>query len=66
LRLAHQNGVSQQRIGSATGIAQGHISDIMTGRRQVTSLQIFERIADGFAMPDDARMLLGLAPKKTR
>ncbi|MGH3157332.1 MAG: helix-turn-helix domain-containing protein [Streptosporangiaceae bacterium] len=66
LRLARQHGVSQQRIGSATGIAQSRISDIMTGGRQVTSLQIFEMIADGFAMPDDARVLLGLAPKQTR
>ena len=29
LRLAHQNGVSQQHVSSATGIAQGHISDII-------------------------------------
>jgi hypothetical protein len=31
--------------------------------RQVTALQTFERTADGLTMPDDARMLLGLAPK---
>src|SRR5262249_12857366 len=29
----------------------------------VTTLEVFERIADGIVMPDDARILLGLAPK---
>lgn len=28
----------------------------------MAALDLFERIADGLAMPDDARMLLGLAP----
>ncbi|MGH3905858.1 MAG: hypothetical protein ACRDTE_17005 [Pseudonocardiaceae bacterium] len=28
----------------------------------VTALEVFERIADGLSMPDDARILLGLAP----
>jgi transcriptional regulator with XRE-family HTH domain len=66
LRLAHQHGASQQRMGSATGMTQSHISDIMTGMREVTSLQVLERFADGLVMPDDARMLLGLAPRQTR
>ena len=63
LQLTRQHGASQQRIGSATGMAQSRISDIMTGIRQVTALQTFEKIADGLTMPDNARMLLGLAPK---
>jgi len=30
--------------------------------RTVTILELFERIAHGLGIPDDARMLLGLAP----
>lgn len=56
-------GASQSRIATATGILQGRVSEIMGGGRVVTTLELFERIADGFGMPDDARMLLGLAPK---
>jgi len=36
----------------------------MTGRRQVTELELMERIADGLGMPDHARMTLGLAPTR--
>jgi hypothetical protein len=39
------------------------VSEILKGARTVTALDLFERIADGLAMPDDARMLLGLAPQ---
>lgn len=56
-------GASQSRIATATGILQGRVSEIMRGGRAVTTLELFERIADGLGMPDDARMLLGLAPR---
>jgi hypothetical protein len=29
----------------------------------LTTLELFERIADGLAIPDDGRILLGLAPQ---
>src|SRR5262245_4604032 len=35
----------------------------MNGKRQVTAIDVLERIADGLAMPDLARMRLGLAPR---
>lgn len=38
------------------------MSEILRGSRTVTALESFERIAAGLDMPDDARMLLGLAP----
>jgi hypothetical protein len=57
-------GASQGRIAAATGLLQGRVSEIIKGTRTVTSLELFERIADGLAMPDDARMLLGLAPRR--
>lgn len=61
-RLLNRAGVSQTRIGTATGNAQGRISDIIHGKYQVKTVDSFIRIADGLAMPDDARMTLGLAP----
>ncbi|MDT0332005.1 helix-turn-helix transcriptional regulator [Nocardiopsis lambiniae] len=63
LRLAQAHGASQTRIASATGIAQGRVSEILSGKRTVGSLQLIERIADGLGMPDHARILFGLAPR---
>jgi len=63
LHLAQQYaGASQHRIANATGILQGRVSEILKGSRQVTALEVFERIADGLNMPDHARVVLGLAP----
>lgn len=63
LRLAQRYGrVSQVRLANATGIAQGRVNEIVNGRRRVVTLDVFERIADGLSMPDEARMLAGLAP----
>lgn len=56
-------GASQSRIAVATGLLQGRVSEIIRGSRTVTTLELFQRIADGLDMPDDARMLLGLAPR---
>lgn len=54
-------GASQARIGVATGMAQARVNEIINGRRRVGRLDVYERIADGLHMPDDARHLLGLA-----
>ncbi|MGH4017560.1 MAG: helix-turn-helix domain-containing protein [Pseudonocardiaceae bacterium] len=62
-RLAQRyGGVSQSQLAVATGLLQGRISEIIKGTRMVTTLEVFERIADGLGMPDEARILLGLAP----
>ncbi|WP_198152793.1 helix-turn-helix domain-containing protein [Pseudofrankia sp. DC12] len=58
-------GASQSRIGAATGFSQGRVSAIMNGTGLVEKLQVFERIADGLGMPDQARITLGLAPVLT-
>jgi transcriptional regulator with XRE-family HTH domain len=64
LRYAqHYTGASQGRLATAFGMAQGRVNEILNRRRAVASLDVFERIADGLAMPDDIRMLLGLAPR---
>jgi transcriptional regulator with XRE-family HTH domain len=63
LQAAQQySGASQSRIAAATGVLQGRVSEIIHRTRTVTTLELFERIAHGLGMPDDARMLLGLAP----
>nr|GLJ83713.1 hypothetical protein GCM10017588_24410 [Microbispora rosea subsp. aerata] len=63
-RLVRQyGGLSQTAIGGLTGYSQGKVSAIMSGNQQVTALEVFERIADGLNMPDQARMALGLAPR---
>ncbi|HEV2371854.1 MAG TPA: helix-turn-helix transcriptional regulator [Streptosporangiaceae bacterium] len=56
-------GASQARLALSTGISQGRVNEIVNGRRAVTTLDVFERVADGLGMPDDARVLLGLAPR---
>ena len=62
--VQHHSGASQARIGTATGMNQGRVNEIINGRREVSRLDVFERIADGLSMPDDARRLLGLAPQR--
>jgi Helix-turn-helix domain len=55
-------GASQTDIGMLVGIPQPHISGIEHGKRLVTSLDLFERFADGLGIP---RHLLGLAETTT-
>lgn len=67
LKLAQQyTGASQARLASAIGIGQGRLNELINRRREVTTLDMFERVADGLNMPDAARMLLGLAPAGAR
>ncbi len=61
--LSRHTGASQTRIGTATGLSQGTVCLIMNDERAVGALDVFERIADGLAMPDQARVRLGLAPR---
>jgi transcriptional regulator with XRE-family HTH domain len=61
--FARKYGISQQRIAANIGFAQGRISEIMTGKRQITSFAMVERVANAFEMPDRARMIFGLAPR---
>jgi transcriptional regulator with XRE-family HTH domain len=60
--LRQYAGASQTRIGIACGLTQGKVSAIMSGSHRVTTLDVFERIADGLGMPPEARLALGLAP----
>jgi transcriptional regulator with XRE-family HTH domain len=60
--LRQYAGISQSRIGVATGNAQGRISEIANGKYQVRTIASLTRIANGLSMPAPARAALGLAP----
>ena len=63
-RLVRQYaGASQTQIAIACGTTQPKVSDIMRDIQKVEELAVFERIADGLAMPDIARADLGLAAR---
>jgi len=51
-------GATQTQIATACEVPQSHISHILRGKRQVTSLDMYERFARGLDIP---RALLGLA-----
>ncbi|MEV6574880.1 helix-turn-helix transcriptional regulator [Streptomyces sp. NPDC051577] len=55
------SGASQARIATAVGMTQARVNEIINGRRAVSRLDVYERIAEGLTMPDDTRHLLGLA-----
>ncbi|MGQ0777500.1 MAG: helix-turn-helix domain-containing protein, partial [Pseudonocardiales bacterium] len=61
--LNKHTGASQTQIGTATGMSQGSVCIIMNDKRVVSAIDVLERIADGLAMPDTARLRLGLAPR---
>ena len=60
--LRQRAGLSQTRIGAATGNAQGRVSEIINSKYEVRSITSLTRIADGLGMPGPARSALGLAP----
>ncbi|WP_045875077.1 helix-turn-helix transcriptional regulator [Pseudofrankia sp. DC12] len=51
-------GATQTQIATLCEVPQSHISHILRGKRQVTSLDMYERFANGLDIP---RALLGLA-----
>ncbi|MBO1415431.1 helix-turn-helix transcriptional regulator [Streptomyces sp. FH025] len=61
--VQHHSGASQARLAVQVGMTQGRVNEIINGRRLITKLDVFERIADGLNLPDDARRLIGLAPR---
>jgi hypothetical protein len=58
--LTRNTGASQTRIGTATGMPQGTVCLILNDKRVVSAIDVLERIADGLALPDEARLRLGL------
>ncbi|MEV4072254.1 hypothetical protein [Nonomuraea fuscirosea] len=61
--LAKTHGATQTRLAIATGMTQGRVSEVMRGVRTITAMEKYERVAEGLGMPDEARMMFGLAPQ---
>ncbi|GLF98757.1 helix-turn-helix domain-containing protein [Streptomyces yaizuensis] len=63
-RVQQYSGASQAQIAAAVGMTAARVSEIVNGRREVSRLDVYERIADGLSMPDRARHLVGLALRR--
>ncbi|MER5489362.1 helix-turn-helix transcriptional regulator, partial [Streptomyces sp. NPDC002812] len=44
-------GLSQTKLGERVGLVQPEVSNIERGRRQVTSVEVRQRIVDGLRVP---------------
>lgn len=64
LRIFRKYGITQGRVASLTGIAQGRLSEYKSGKRIPKGASTFEAFADGLDMPAPARRAMGLAPKR--
>ena len=64
--LNEQVNLSQIRIGTAVDLSQGRVGEVIRGTRRIAGLHVFQRIADGLGMPDDARLMLGVSPLPAR
>ncbi|WP_331771220.1 helix-turn-helix domain-containing protein (plasmid) [Embleya sp. NBC_00888] len=61
LDAANGFGISQTRIANLTLMEQSEVSRIKQGNRTVAAIDVLERIALAFGMPNSARNALGLA-----
>jgi transcriptional regulator with XRE-family HTH domain/tetratricopeptide (TPR) repeat protein len=50
--VQHEANASQTQIGIAIGMSQPQVSEILSGARRVVSIDVLNRIAEGFGMPD--------------
>jgi transcriptional regulator with XRE-family HTH domain len=57
-------GASQTQMGMVTGLSQAQVSEIMSRKRQVTTIDVLARIVEGFGIPDPARTVLLLGSRK--
>ncbi|NUO61270.1 MAG: helix-turn-helix domain-containing protein [Hamadaea sp.] len=56
--VQRETGVTQTRLGVAVGLSQAQVSEVMSGSRRVSSVDVLARIAEGLAMPVAARSAL--------
>jgi hypothetical protein len=57
-------GASQTQMGMVTGLSQVQVSEIMSRKRQVSTIEVLARIVEGFGIPDPARTVLLLGSRK--
>ena len=53
-------GLTQGQIAGLTGIAQGRLSEWVTGKRSPKAVTTFQKFANGVGLPSAARRALGL------
>ncbi|MEU4691899.1 DUF5919 domain-containing protein [Actinoplanes sp. NPDC023714] len=61
--VQRETGVSQSHLGVATGLSQAQVSEIISGARRVSSIDVLTRISTGLGMPGGARMTLLLGER---
>ncbi|MEV0455416.1 inositol monophosphatase family protein [Catellatospora methionotrophica] len=57
-------GANQTQLGSAVGLSQAQVSEIMSGSRRVTSVDVLSRIVAAFEIPEPARSTLFLGARQ--
>lgn len=62
--LQKATGATQTQIGTATGLSQAQVSEVMSGARKVTSIDVMARIVGGFHIPEPARTTLFLGERQ--
>lgn len=58
--INRRGGVSLRALGAAVGMTASRVQEIINGKRHVTNIDVFERIADALEIPGHQ---LGLAPR---
>jgi transcriptional regulator with XRE-family HTH domain len=61
--IKQYSGASQSQLAIALGTTQGRVSKYLNDLIHVERMDMFQRLADGLGMPDEARMAFGLAPR---
>ncbi|GAA1419838.1 DUF5919 domain-containing protein [Catellatospora coxensis] len=57
-------GATQTQLGTISGLSQAQVSEIMSGSRKVTSIEVLARIVSGFEIPEPARSTLFLGVRQ--
>lgn len=61
--IQRETRVSQTHLGVATGLSQAQVSEIISGSRRVSSIDVLSRISTGLRMPGEARVALLLGDR---
>ena len=62
--VQRQTRVGQTHLGVATGLSQAQVSEIISGSRHVSSIDVLNRIADGLHIPHQGRLALFLGERE--
>lgn len=57
-------GATQTQIGVVTGLSQAQVSEVISGSRKITSVEVLARVVVGLKIADPARMTLMLGERQ--